>query len=33
MECLATIEPDATLQQQYASIYSQWLEGLQRIIK
>jgi xylulokinase len=33
MECLATIEPDATLQQQYASIYSQWLEGLQHIIR
>jgi xylulokinase len=33
MECLATIEPDATLQQQYASIYSQWLEGLQHVIK
>lgn len=32
MESLATIEPDATLQQHYASIYSQWEEGLQRII-
>lgn len=33
MECLATIEPDTNHQQQYASIYSQWLEGLQHIIK
>lgn len=33
MECLATIGPDTALQQQYASIYSQWLEGLQHIIK
>jgi xylulokinase len=33
MECLATIEPDATLQQQYAGIYNQWLNGLQHIIK
>ncbi|ACU59424.1 xylulokinase [Chitinophaga pinensis] len=33
MECLATIEPDAPLQQQYAGIYDQWLQGLQRIIK
>lgn len=33
MECLATIEPDAALQQQYAGIYDQWLQGLQRIIK
>jgi xylulokinase len=33
MECLATIEPDTALQQQYASIYSQWLEGLEHVIK
>lgn len=33
MECLATIEPDAALQQQYAGIYDQWLQGLQRIIR
>ncbi|MBW8684016.1 xylulokinase [Chitinophaga rhizophila] len=32
MECLATIEPEAALQQQYAGIYNQWLEGLQHII-
>jgi xylulokinase len=33
MECLATIEPDAALQQQYAGIYSQWLNGLQHVIQ
>jgi xylulokinase len=33
MECLATIEPDAALQKQYAGIYNDWLEGLQHIIK
>ncbi|SFE13229.1 xylulokinase [Chitinophaga sp. CF118] len=32
MECLATIEPDAKLQTQYAEIYQQWLEGLKHII-
>lgn len=33
MECLATIEPDAALQQQYGEIYQDWLNGLQNIIK
>ncbi|MVT10170.1 xylulokinase [Chitinophaga tropicalis] len=33
MECLATIEPDAALQQQYGEIYQGWLNGLQNIIK
>lgn len=32
MECLATIEPDAALQQQYAEIYNDWLNGLHNII-
>jgi xylulokinase len=33
MECLATVEPDATLQKEYADIYQQWLEGLTHIIQ
>jgi xylulokinase len=33
MECLATVEPEARLQQQYADIYQQWLEGLTHIIQ
>lgn len=31
MESLATIEPDAALQQQYAGIYQQWLDGMKHI--
>jgi len=33
MECLATVEPDAKLQKEYAEIYEQWLEGLAHIIQ
>jgi xylulokinase len=33
MECLATVEPDAKLQQEYAEIYQQWLEELTHIIQ
>jgi xylulokinase len=33
MECLATVEPDVKLQQEYAEIYQQWLEELTRIIQ
>lgn len=33
MECLATVEPDAKLQKEYAEIYQQWLEGLTHIIQ
>lgn len=33
MECLATVEPDARLQKEYAEIYQQWLEGLTHIIQ
>lgn len=31
MECLATVEPDAKLQKEYAEIYQQWLEGMTHI--
>jgi xylulokinase len=33
MECLATVEPEAKLQKEYAEIYQQWLEGLTHIIQ
>jgi xylulokinase len=33
MECLATVEPDAKLQKEYADIYQQWLEGMTHIIQ
>jgi xylulokinase len=33
MECLATVEPDAKLQKEYADIYQQWLEGMRHIIQ
>ncbi|WP_295118153.1 FGGY family carbohydrate kinase [uncultured Chitinophaga sp.] len=33
MECLATIEPDATLSKAYGDVYGHWKGGLQQMLK